>query len=145
MNAIDVHKEWSSVIDRVIREWPQFIRCAHDEMILISLSNLESILAAYTFSAQRMVENDNAITLSLNEIELVENAADESLAKQALAKSILEYAEDYYNGFTLYRIVPNRKEHIPYVLKALILNNQEKIEKLNTVCNDVGSKSSFTT
>jgi len=83
VNAIDVHKEWSSVIDRVIREWPQFIRCAHDEMILISLSNLESILAAYTFSAQRMVENDNAITLSLNEIELVENAADEFLAKRA--------------------------------------------------------------
>ena len=52
-------------------------------MILISLSNLESILAAYTFSAQRMVENDNAITLSLNEIELVENAADEFLAKRA--------------------------------------------------------------
>lgn len=145
MNATNVRKEWSSVIDRVVRERPQFIRRTRDEMILISLSHFESALADYTFSAQRMVENDDSITLSLNEIDLVENAVDESSAIRALAKSILEYAEDYYNGFSLYSIAPNRKEHIPYVLKALILNNPEKIEKLITVCNDVGNKSSFTT
>jgi hypothetical protein len=31
----------------------------------------------------------------------------------------------FYNYFPLHSLAPNRKEHIPYVLKALILNNPE--------------------
>ena len=51
-------------------------------------------------------------------------------AKKLLAQSILGYAEDYYMDFSLYSNSPNRKEHIPYVFKALIADDIKKIEDL---------------
>lgn len=136
INATDVCREWSSVIDNVITERPQFIRRARDEMILISLSHFESVLDAYKFTARKLVEDDGSVTLTLNEIDLIENGANESEAKYALAKSILEYAEDFYNDFPLYSMSPNRKGHIPYVMKALIINNPEAIAGFITICQE---------
>lgn len=136
MNATDVRKEWSSVTDLVIRERPQFIRRTRDQMVLASLPLFETVLDAYKFSAEKMIEDDGSVTLSLNEIDLVENAADEQLAKHALAQSILEYAGDYFDEFSLWSVTPNRKGHIPYVLKALILDDPEKIGALITICQN---------
>ena len=51
-----------------------------------------------------------------NEIDLVENAETEELAKQQLAESIIEYVEDYYNDFAYWSSASNRVEHMPYVI-----------------------------
>ena len=136
MNATDVRKDWSRVADSVARERPQFIKRTHDEMILANLSLLENILDVYRFTAIEYIEDDGSVTLSLNEIDLIENDIDEQSAKYALARSILEYAEDYFNEFSLYSVAPNRKGHIPYVLKALIVDNTEKIGELITICQN---------
>lgn len=136
MNATDVRKEWSTVTESVVRERPQFIKRTRDKMVLASLPLFENILDVYNFTAKKMVEDDGSITLSLNEIDLVENADNEEAAILALSKSILEYAEDYFNEFSLWSVAPNRKGHIPYVLKALILDDPEKIGELITVCQD---------
>lgn len=68
-----------------------------------------------------------SVTLSLNEIDLVENSENEQSARLALGNGILEYAADYYNDYVLYSHSPNRKGHIPYIFKALIMDNPEKI------------------
>jgi len=135
-NATDVRKEWSSVINGAIRVRPQFIRRTREEMVLINLHHLETVLDAYKYTARKIVEDDGSVTLSLNEIDLAENGTDESEVKYALAESILEYAEDYYDNFPLYNMSPNRKDHVPYVLKALILNNPEMVSGLITVHQD---------
>lgn len=126
MNATQVRNEWSTVVDAVIREKPQFIKRTRDYMILSNIDTLESLLVAYSFHAEVFVEDDGSVTLSLDEIDLVENGVDEYEAKIKLAKSILEYAEDYYSEFA-YWSRGNRKAHIPYVFKTLILNDVEKI------------------
>lgn len=136
MNATDVRKDWSSVTDSVIRERPQFIKRTRDQMVLASLPLFEMVLDAYKFSSKKMIEDDGSVTLSLNEIDLIENGVDEQLAKYALAESILEYAVDYFNEFPLWSVAPNRKGHIPYVLKALILDNPKKIGELITICQN---------
>jgi len=74
-----------------------------------------------------MKEADGSVTLSLNEIDLVENGKDESEARTKLAASILEYAEDYYNDFTYWGTAPNRRSHVPYVFKALFIGDIQKI------------------
>ena len=126
MNATQARSEWSTVVDTVIREKPQFIRRTRDYMMLSNLDTLESLLAAYSFHAVASVEDDGSVTLSLDEIDLVENGVDEHEAHLKLAKAILEYAEDYYKDFS-YWSRGNRKAHLPYVFKALILNDVEKI------------------
>jgi len=56
-------------------------------------------------------------------LDLAENAPTEAEARKLLGKSILDYAEDFYKEFSLWSAAPNRKSHIPYVLKALIIND----------------------
>lgn len=81
----------------------------------------------YKFSAIRYQEDDGSVTLSLNEMDLVENRATEQEVRLSLGKSILEYSFDYYNEYELYSHTPNRKEHIPYIFKALIIDDPQKI------------------
>lgn len=92
-----------------------------------NLETMSEILSAYKFTANRYVEDDGSITLSLNEIDLIENGENEQAARVALGNAILEYSADYYNDYALYSHSLNRKGHIPYIFKALIMDSPEKI------------------
>ncbi|MGF0033613.1 hypothetical protein ACQRBN_11690 [Bariatricus sp. SGI.154] len=127
MNATDVRKEWSRVVDSVVRDKPQFIKRTRDRMWLSNLETMSEILEVYHFTAERYVEEDDSITLSLNEIELVENASTEKEARRLLAYSIMDYAADYYKDYSYWSSAPNRKAHIPYVFKALIMDDVEEL------------------
>ena len=126
ISSTDARRGWSSVVDSVLREKPAFIRRTRDYIFLSDLAVLESLLQAYTFSAAKFIEEDGSITLSLDQMDLVENAGSEQDALRNLSSAVLEYAEDYYNEFA-YWSRGDRKSHIPYVIKALILNDPEKI------------------
>lgn len=135
INATEVRKEWSSVVDSVVRDKPTFIKRTRDKMWLSNLDTMEEILDAYSFTAEKFLDDAGTVTLSLNEIDLIENAPTEAEAKKLLAKSIMEYAEEYYKNYSFYSKAPNRKKHIPYVFKALITDDIEKLEE-SIVCHD---------
>ncbi len=130
MNATDVRKDWSQVVDKVVREKPQFIKRTRDYLMLADVRLIESVLSIYSYTAEKFIEDDGSVTLSLNEIDLVENGANEKEAKENLAKSILEYANNFYSDFDYWNSAPNRKVHIPYVLKALIIGDVKEIGEL---------------
>ncbi len=130
LNATDVRKDFSTIIDKAVREKPQFIKRTRDRMLLSDISFLETLLSGYTFSANRFVEEDGSITLSLNELDLMENAPTEAECVKILAQSILDYADDFYREYAYWSSAPNRKAHIPYVFKALILGDTGKVGAL---------------
>ncbi len=125
--ATTVRKEWSAVCDSVIHEKPKFIKRTRDKMWFSNLETMSDILQVYQFTAIRYLEEDGSITLSLNEIDLIENGKDEKELRLNLGSSILEYAMDYYNEYEIYSHSPNRKKHIPYIFKALIIDDPKKI------------------
>lgn len=125
--ATNVRKEWSAVCDSVIHEKPKFIKRTRDKMWFSNLETISELLEVYYFTATKYIESDDSVTLSLNEIDLVENGKDEFEARLNMGKAILEYALDYYNDYEMYSHSPNRKKHIPYIFKALIIDNPEKI------------------
>lgn len=127
MSATDVRKHWSEVSESVIREKPKFIKKTRDYMILSNTDFIGTLLSGYSFSANKHIEKDGSVTLSLNEIPLVENAPTEKEAIDILSSSILEYATDFYNEFNMWASAPNKKAEIPYVFKALILDDAKKI------------------
>lgn len=133
--ATNVRREWSAVCDSVIHEKPKFIKRTRDKMWFSNLETIYEILEAYQFSADKYVESDGSVTLSLNEIDIIENGKNEQEARLALGKSILEYSIDYYNDYAVYSHSPNRKKHIPYIFKALIIDNPEQIGEI-IVCRD---------
>ncbi len=128
--ATVVRKEWSAVCDSVIHNKPKFIKRTRDKMWLSNLETVLEILEVYYFTAQKIIEDDGTVTLSLNEIDLIENGKNEQEARLNLAKSILEYSIEYYYNYELYSHSPNRKKHIPYIFKALIVDNPEKIGEI---------------
>lgn len=127
MSATDVRKEWSAIVDSTVRIKPQFFKRTRDFCFLSDFSFMEELLEGYSFSATQMTEKDGSVTLSLNELDLVENGKDETEARMKLASSILEYAEDYYNDFSYWGTAPNRRAHIPYVFKALFIRDVQRI------------------
>ncbi len=127
MNATEVRKEWSTVVDATVREKPQFFKRTRDLVFLSDFHFMEELLEGYSYSAVLMKEDDGSVTLALNEIDLVENGKDEYDARLKLASAILEYAEDYYSDFSYWESAPNRKSHIPYVFKALFIGDIQKI------------------
>ena len=126
MNSTTVRNDWSSVAESVIREKPAFIKRTRDYLFLSDFSVMENLLSVYSFNAEVYTEDDGSVTLSLDEIDLVENAADMPGAVTKLACAIMEYSEDYYKEF-VYWSRGSRKAHLPYVFKALILNDVDKI------------------
>jgi len=119
--------QMNEVIEKAIKEKPQFLKYADHTLMLSDVRSLESLLETYTFTADKFIEPDGSVTLFLNELNLVENAKTEDEAKKCLANSILEYAEDFYNGFSYWDSAPNLQSHIPYVFKALIINDAVRI------------------
>ena len=92
-----------------------------------NLETMSEILKAYVFTASKFVEEDGSGTLSLNEIDLIENGESEQAARLALANAILEYSTEYYMNYEMYSHAPNRKGHVPYIFKALIMDDPQKI------------------
>lgn len=130
LNATTVRKEWSSVVDEVIRSRPCFIKRTRDYMLLSDTNLVECLLQAYRFSACEYKESDGSVILSLNEMDLIATGADHESAVENMAKEILEYAGEYYEEFSKWSSAPNRKSHLPYVFKALILGDTKKIGAL---------------
>lgn len=133
--ATDVRKEWSTICDNVIHDKPQFIKRTRDRMWFSNLATMTEILKAYSFTAKKLIENDGSITLSLNEIDLIENGKNESSARLALGNAILEYSFEYYKNYSFYSHSPNRQSHIPYVFKALIMDDPKEIGEI-IACQD---------
>ena len=116
--ATTVRKKWSAVCDSVIHEKPKFIKRTRDKMWFSNLETMSDILQIYQFTALKYIEDDGSVTLSLNEIDLIENGKDEQEVRLNMGKAIFEYALDYYNEYEMYSHSPNRKKHIPYIFKA---------------------------
>ena len=127
INATDVRRYWSAVVENAIREKPQFIKRTRDFLVLTDVKLMENLLSAYSFTAGKTLEKDGSVTLKLNELDLSENAQTEAEAKNLLGKSILAYAEEYYNQFAVLSTAPDKKAHVPYVLKALMIDDAEMI------------------
>ena len=125
--ATTVRKEWSSICDSVIHDKPKFIKRTRDKMWFSNLETMIQILEAYQFTAQKFIEEDGSVTLSLNEIDLIENGIDEKKARLAMGTAIFDYSIDYYNDYAFYSRSPNRKGHVPYIFKALIMDDPQKI------------------
>lgn len=127
VSATDMRKNWSKNLDVVSRNKPLFIRRTRDDFVLSDLNTFKTILNAYLFK-----EDDNSYTISLDVLDLVENANTKEDAISAMKSAIYEYATDFYNEFNLWSAAPNRKAHIPYIFKALLCDNSEELE-LNVV------------
>jgi len=128
VSATEVRKEWSVYFDKAIRERPIFIKRTRDNAVLSDVNFINELLSGYRYECAKHLEEDGTVTLSMELMDIAENADTEERAKSKIAQSILDYAGDFYSEYEMWSKSPNRKKHIPYVFKALLLNDSSKIE-----------------
>ncbi|MBQ7564328.1 MAG: hypothetical protein IJT16_10100 [Lachnospiraceae bacterium] len=130
LNATDVRKNWSVTLDTVIHEKPVYVKRTRDNLAILNTDTLYEVLSGYKYAFHKYFEDDNSVTLSTETLDLVVNAQNEEQAKTELAAEIKEYAEDFYDHYATWSAAPNRKAHIPLVLKALLLDESSIREEL---------------
>lgn len=135
VGASEVRKDWSRVIDSVVREKPAFIKRTRDYMMLCTTDMIYELVSSIKYVANKYVEDDGTITLSMKSLDIAANGDTEAAAKSALVESLIEYAEEFYEEFELYSKAPNRRSHLPYVVKALTAKTPKDLEDA-VVCQD---------
>ncbi len=93
-----------------------------------------SSLRHLKFNVSIFEEDDGSFTGTLEELDLIENAHSKEDCIVSLLKAMKEYAQDFYNEYSLWSSAPNRKNHIPYVLKILSGSDSELMRDI--VCQN---------
>lgn len=130
VNATDARKQWSSVIDTAVRKRPVFIKRTRDNVTMINSEAFENLLTSYKFHISLIPEDDGTVTASVKEIDIVDNGATKEEAVEKIMTDLREYAVDFYSEFDYWRSAPNRKNHVPFVLKILLSTDDQLKEAL---------------
>jgi len=131
LKASDVRREWSRFIDEVKWVKPALVKRNRDIVSVLSLDLLEFILEEYKLTVEVKKEADGSYTGFLNEIDLMVNTDDIESLELEMANELLEYSEEYMNEFAFYFGSPNRKNHFPYVYRAILASDDiEKVKDL---------------
>lgn len=128
IKATDARKNWSEVLDSVVRHRPAFIKRTRDYLMLCSVDMMAEFICPAKIIAEVFTEEDGSVTLSTADMDIVAVGSNIGDAKKALAQNIMEYAEEYYEEFERYSKAPNRKSHLPYVMKVLAAKSPEELE-----------------
>ena len=131
LKASDVRREWSKFIDEVKWVKPALVKRNRDIVSVLSLDLLEFILEEYKLTVEVKKEADGSYTGVLSEIDLMVNTDDIESLELEMANELLEYSEEYMNEFAFYFGSPNRKNHFPYVYRAILASDDiEKVKDL---------------
>ena len=120
----------SNVYDYSVREKPVFISSSHKDITKISTEMLRIFFETLKFNVSLFEEEDGSFTGTLEELDLIENAPSKENCLLFLLEAMKDYAQDFYNEFTLWSSAPNRKKHIPYVLKILSSSDNQLLEDM---------------
>ena len=130
LNATDVRKDWGHFIDTVVRVRPQFVKRNRDTFVAVASEHLKVLLASCRFKLEVIQEENGSYSGSVDVLDMVANAPSLETLKEALAKEMVEYANEYENEFALYFNVPNRRAHAPYVLNILLQDTVSDVAAL---------------
>ena len=129
VNSADVRKDWGNFIDNVIRNKPIVVKRSRDYFMGISVSMMDELLKSFKFKFEKIEEDDSSCTLSLNDIDIVVNAMTFDEALDLLVSDLKEYCSEYYEELDYWHSAPNRKEHLPLVLKTLVCKSDDELKK----------------
>ena len=115
-SSTEVRKEWSSTIDATVRVRPQFVQRTHDNITMLNTVMLAELMGSY------------------KEIDVIENGKTKDECLDNLLTALKEYARDYYEEFDYWSAAPNRRAHLPYVIK--ILTTPDAIMRRDILCHD---------
>ena len=132
VNFTEARNDFSSLYDQVFNAFkPAIINRKKTEQVLILRADLQKmLLSCFSLKPEGITEDDNSVTLSLDQLEIYVNGNTLEEAIKTLIDDLKFYAQDYIQRSQLFLHAPNRRSHFPYVLRILLCNNDEEIRSL---------------
>ncbi|MBQ3456355.1 MAG: hypothetical protein IJG36_07955 [Synergistaceae bacterium] len=94
-------------------------------------------LESLNFTVSFVEEDDSSVTGEIEELDLFANAESKSECMMILLEDMKEYAQDFYREFDLWSSAPNRRKHIPYVLKILSASDGKLLEAMKCQAGEI--------
>lgn len=95
----------------------------------ISLNMARELVKDVVFTADKYIEDDYSVTLSLHDFDIVMNDSDESSALDSLIEDLKEYALEFYEDIEYWSSDINRRKQLPKILKILLTNDNEELKE----------------
>ncbi len=121
----------SNVFDKLISNEKAAVainRKNKEEVLVIKRETQKAMLAAYRLKADVYDEGDQSVTVSLNAMDIVENAESLEAAVQAVVDELKVYAADYMERLPLFVNAPNRRDHLPYIMRVILADDDTEIK-----------------
>lgn len=134
INATDMRKDFGRYIDEIVRTKPIFVKRSKYYFMGISIEMAKDLVKEVTFNVEKYIEEDNSVTLSLNEFDLVVNEKNETTAISLLIDDLREYALEYYEDIEFWASDINRKNQMKHIIKILLTNDDDDELKESLVC-----------
>lgn len=94
-------------------------------------------LESLNFTVSFVEEDDGSVTGEIKELDLFANSESKSECMMILLEDMKEYAQDFYREFDLWSSAPNRRKHIPYVLKILSASDEKLLEAMKCQAGEI--------
>lgn len=94
------------------------------------MDNFKAMLACYSVNVDALPESDGSLTLAIDDLEILVNADTKDAAITDLVNELKLYANDYFTRLPLFLSAPNRKAHLPIVLRVLLAEDDDEIRSI---------------
>lgn len=129
VNSTDVRKDFGGYIDKIVRTKPIFIKRSRDYFMGISIEMAKELVNDVTFTVSKYIEEDNSITLALEDFDLVVNEESDEQAIDSLLQDLKEYALEYYEDIEFWASDLNRRKQMKSVLKVLLTEDDNELKE----------------
>ena len=108
-----------------------------ERMDIVYAKMLQIFLDTLNFHVSFVKEDDGSFTGTVEELDLFEHSESKSDCMILLLEAMKEYAQDFCREFDLWSSAPNRRQHIPYVIKILSASDKKLMESMKCQAGEI--------
>lgn len=129
----EARKSFTGVIDRVQHLIPVVIqprKQSEESTFLFKQTVVHQLLSEYKFQFSLVDEEEASYAYWLDTLDIYGYGETKEAAFNSLVEDLVQYSQQYTQNPERYFSAPNRKHHLPYVLKVMCCNNPDEVKQM---------------
>lgn len=99
-----------------------------EEILLMKRETQKAMLTAYRLKGEFYTESDHSYTISITPLDIVENGVTLEDALNSVINELKIYAADYIERLPLFMNAPNRRDHLPFVMRIILADDDTELK-----------------
>lgn len=121
----------SGVFDKLINNEKAAVAISRknkEEILLMKRETQKTMLTAYQLKGEVYTEADHSYTVSITPLDIAENGDTLEEALNTVIKELKNYAADYIERLPLFMNAPNRRDHLPFVMRIILADDDTELK-----------------